>query len=188
MVFCRDETTMKDDPLTYAQQLSIIASEIINFILKSHGNARDKNKHIASLAAMMKEIEDEYNAPLLMSWSKLYQSKRRQSLTSFQPEKQTLNEQLLILQTMTDFMKADCPQTISAKLTLIEYLLKQVQCAMYLKIDLGLLSDREHHQKIINCYLSLSNLFILKAKKVLAQSNSTARRSAEIIEFKPTGK
>lgn len=166
------------------ERLSVVANDMIDFILKSHPNIREQNKHIAELALIMKEIEDEYHQPILTAWSMLYRIYRQYTKNFSSIKKPTLDEQLLILEVITHFLKHAAKETSSANLILLDFLLAKINQHDVLILEEKFLfaSAKVKDSILLELRIALRNVFIYQANKTLARHRK-ANHEANVIKL-----
>jgi len=177
---------MTDRNQNIVDNLSQVAHDIIDFILKSHPTIREQNKHIAELATIMKDIEDEYNKPILTSWSMLYRVYRQYAADQgiVHTETPCLDDQILILEVITHFFKNGAHDSSSANLILLDLLLDKVNKYVPLENDERLNRVSEINKTILlGIKLALRNAFIQHAKDRLTAFRPQVNADAKVIKL-----
>lgn len=166
--------------------LSQVAQDIINFILKPHLSLREQNKHISGLAAIMKEIEDEFGKPILTSWSMLYRVYRQYATEQgmMYTEVPSLDDQILILDVITHFLKHGTYEVTNAHILLLDLLIEKVNKYLPLDSDERLTEVAEIKETLcLGIKLLLRNAFIQHAKERLASFKPQINPNTNIINL-----
>lgn len=172
--------------LKVVDDLIQVAKDMIDFILKSHNSIRDQNRHIAELSTIMKEIEDEYNKPLLTSWSMLYRVYRQYAADQgiLYTEIPSLDDQILILEVITNFLKNTACDSRSGNLILMDWLLAKLSKYAPVENDERFAFTTDIRETIVlGIKLALRNAFIQQAKETLASYKSQIALSPNVVSL-----
>lgn len=169
---------LDDKVLKIADHLDEAAQDLVNYILKTFKSVAEQNKHIADLASIMKEIEDQFNEPMLSWWSSLYRF-YRQHFVELTPTRQlfaSTQEQFLMLDVITDYLQKRNIHNTNP--ILMDMLLQQLGKYQTLEEDdrFATIPPAAREAAILGIKLVLTNLFIQRAK----QASETFRRRTSL--------
>lgn len=173
--------------LNVLDHLSQVAEDLTTFILKRHATNLEQNQHMAQLAMIMKIVEDEHQKPILAWWSTLYRLYRKhmQEEPLSNKTRPLIDNQLLMLDVISSFLKKWSHESSAANILLLDLLLVQLNQYERLEEDARLLNIESNVRGTIvyGIKLALGNLFISTSRKALTHYKKNVNSTFNIIEL-----
>ena len=179
--------------LKIADNINQIAEDIIHLILKSHASLEENLKHKAELAAILKIVNAEYNAPL-MTWQYLFYQFYRLRTQDISETTQRFcegEEQLFMLDVITDFLKKGACDSTSANTILLNELIKKLDQYEALDCDerFEILASA-NQAALMGIRITLRDVLVRRARETIDDYTKIAEANLKIhsIEKKPAKK